>query len=175
MQQFIELNLPIERKELVKLKAGQAVYLTGTIYTARDHAHKRLVTSLEKGELPLDLQDIAIYYAGPCPTPPNRVSGSCGPTTSMRMDSYTPTLLAHGVSILIGKGERSKAVIEAIKRYQAVYFAAIGGAGAIYGECIKSSELIAYPDLLSEGIYKLQVEKFPCLVAIDCNGDSIYR
>lgn len=170
-----ELQLPLSLEQIQSLKAGQAVYLTGTIFTARDCAHKRLIESIKTNTLPITLKEAAIYYAGPCPTPPNRVSGSCGPTTSMRMDSFTPTLIEQGVRVLIGKGERSQAVIDAIKKYNAIYFAAIGGAGALYGECIQSNELIAYPDLLSEGIYKLQVKNFPCIVAVDCKGNTIYR
>ncbi len=170
-----ELQLPLSPETIQSLTSGQAVYLTGTIFTARDCAHKRLIESIQKNTSPIPLQDAAIYYAGPCPTPPDRVSGSCGPTTSMRMDSFTPTLLQQGVRILIGKGERSQAVRDAIQQYKAIYFAAIGGAGAIYGDCIQSNELVAYPDLLSEGIYKLQVKNFPCIVAIDCKGNTIYR
>lgn len=169
------LNLPLTSTILENLKAGQPVYLSGTLYTARDCAHKRLVASIEQGNSPISLKNIAIYYAGPCPTPPHKVSGSCGPTTSMRMDSFTPILLNHGVRVLIGKGERSQLVQEAIQANKAVYFAAIGGAGALYGNCILSSELVAYEDLLSEGIYKLQIKNFPCIVAIDCNGNSIYK
>ena len=170
-----QLELPLSTEKISTLKAGQAVYLNGTIFTARDCAHKRLIEGIEQNTLPISLKDIAIYYAGPCPTPPNRASGSCGPTTSMRMDSFTPTLIEQGVRVLIGKGERSLPVIDAIKKNRAIYFAAIGGAGAIYGQCIQSNELIAYPDLLSEGIYKLQVRNFPCIVAIDCMGNSIYK
>ena len=169
------LELPLSPEKLSTLKAGQAVYLSGTIFTARDCAHKRLVESIQQNRLPISLKDIALYYAGPTPTPPHRASGSCGPTTSMRMDSFTPTLIEQGVRVLIGKGERSLPVIDAIKKYKAIYFAAIGGAGAIYGQCIQSNELIAYPDLLSEGIYKLQVQNFPCIVAVDCMGNSIYK
>lgn len=171
---MVTLHLPKDIGKIESLKAGERVYIHGTIYTARDCAHKRLVEGIQIGNVPIDLKDIALYYAGPCPTPPHRASGSCGPTTSMRMDSFTPTLLKQGVRVLIGKGERSTAVIDAITKYNAIYLAAIGGAGAMYGNCIQSSTLIAYPDLLSEGIYKLQVENFPCIVAVDCLGNSIF-
>lgn len=172
---MISLNLPFDNFKIQSLQAGEVVYINGTVYTARDCAHKRLIESIENGDVPIDLKEIALYYAGPCPTPLGRASGSCGPTTSMRMDSFTPTLLKQGVRVLIGKGERSLEVVQALQKYRAIYLAAIGGAGAIYGNCIQSSTLVAYPDLLSEGIYKLQVKNFPCIVAVDCFGNSIFQ
>lgn len=172
---MIELTLPLDKEEVKKLKAGDSVLLSGEILTARDCAHKRLTQMLEKGEkLPFDLKDAIIYYAGPCPAKPGYASGSCGPTTSARMDVYAPTLLDLGLGGMIGKGEMSDEVRKAVVRNQAVYFAAIGGAGALYGKAIVKSKLIAFPELLSEAVRKLTVEKFPCVVAYDCHGGSIY-
>lgn len=164
------------QKEILKnLKAGETVALSGTILTARDCAHKRIFELLEKGEkLPFELKGAYIYYAGPCPAKPGTVSGSCGPTTSARMDSFAPTLLDLGLGGMIGKGEMSEEVQNAIKRNGAVYFAAFGGAGALYGNAIKKSECIAFPDLLSEAVYRLEVENFPVVVAYDSDGNSIY-
>lgn len=169
------LTLPLSKKEISELRAGDSVNLTGTILTARDCAHKRLFALLDEGkELPFDLKSTVIYYAGPCPAKPDKASGSCGPTTSARMEGFAPRLLDLGLSAIIGKGEMSDEVRNALKRNTSVYFAAIGGAGALYGNAIKSSECIAFPELLSEAIYKLQVENFPAVVAIDSFGNSIY-
>ena len=172
---MIKLTLPLSEEQIKKLKAGDSVSLTGTIYTARDCAHKRLCEMIERGEkLPFDLEGAFIYYAGPCPAKLGYASGSCGPTTSARMDAYAPTLLNLGLGGMIGKGEMSDEVRAAIKNNCAVYFAAIGGAGALYGRAIKKSELVAFPELLSEAVRKLEVEDFPAVVAYDCEGNSIY-
>ncbi len=167
--------LPLTKEDIKELKAGDSVLLSGTILTARDCAHKRIFSYLEKGEkLPFVIKDAVIYYAGPCPAKPEKASGSCGPTTSARMDSFAPALLDLGLGAIIGKGEMCDDVREALKRNTSVYFAAIGGAGALYGNCIKSSICIAFDDLLSEAVYKLEVEDFPAVVAYDCFGGSIY-
>lgn len=172
---FRALTLPLTKEQIKRLRAGDCVTLTGTILTARDCAHKRLTESMAKGEpLPFDLRDAVIYYAGPCPAKPGMASGSCGPTTSARMDVYAPSLLDSGLGGMIGKGEMCEEVRKALQRNCAVYFSAIGGAGALYGQCIKKSECIAFPDLLSEAVYRLEVEDFPVVVATDCNGGSIY-
>lgn len=169
------IKLPLTKEEIKNLKAGDCVYLSGTIYTARDCAHKRLVDLINENKpLPVDLKNAVIYYAGPCPARPEKASGSCGPTTSARMDTYAPTILRNGAIALIGKGEMANEVKLALKEQVAVYFAAIGGAGAIYGNAIKSSTLVAFPDLLSEAIYKLEVKDFPLVVAMDCYGNCIY-
>lgn len=172
---MIKLTLPLSNADVSKLKAGDSVLISGTILTARDCAHKRLTELMDKSEpLPFELKDAVIYYAGPCPAKPGKVSGSCGPTTSARMDSYAPRLLDCGLGAIIGKGEMCGEVKEALMRNTSVYFSAIGGAGAVYGNAIKKSECIAFPDLLSEGVYKLEVENFPAVVAMDCHGGSIY-
>lgn len=172
---MIKLNLPTDKATLKELKAGDSVLISGVIYTARDCAHKRLVESLKKGEaLPFDINGAFIYYAGPCPAKPGYASGSCGPTTSARMDAYAPTLLNAGLGGMIGKGEMSGEVRQALVKCGGVYFAAIGGAGAIYGKAIKKSELVAYPELLSEAVRRLEVESFPAVVAMDSKGNSIY-
>ena len=172
---MIKLKLPIDKDEIKKLHAGDSVLLSGTIYTARDCAHKRLKEMLDGGEkLPFDLSGAFIYYAGPCPAKPGYASGSCGPTTSARMDAYAPLLLDNGLGGMIGKGEMSAEVTEALMRNTGVYFAAIGGAGATYGKAIIKSELVAFPELLSEAIRRLEVVDFPAVVATDCYGKSIY-
>lgn len=150
--------------------------ISGTILMARDCAHKRITEYISEGKpLPFELKGAMIYYAGPCPAKPGMASGSCGPTTSARMDSFAPTLLDLGLAGMIGKGEMCEEVANALKRNTAVYFAAIGGAGALYGSAIKKSECIAFPDLLSEAVYRLEVEKIPAVVAMDCHGGNIYR
>lgn len=172
---MIKLTLPLSKDDVKSLKAGDSVLISGTILTARDCAHKRLTQLLDNGKpLPFDINDAVIYYAGPCPAKPGHVSGSCGPTTSARMDGYAPRLLDCGLGAIIGKGEMSEEVKEALKRNTSVYFAAIGGAGALYANAIYASECIAFPDLLSEAVYKLQVKDFPAVVAMDCRGGSIY-
>lgn len=173
---MLKLNLPVDKDVIKKLHAGDSVLLSGTIYTARDCAHKRLKEMIESGEkLPFDLNGAFIYYAGPCPAKPGYASGSCGPTTSARMDAYAPLLLDNGLGGMIGKGEMSEDVTEALKRNTGVYFAAIGGAGATYGNAVKRSECVAFPDLLSEAVHRLEVEDFPLVVAIDAEGNSIYK
>ena len=165
----------MDKKTVSELKAGDSVLISGEILTARDCAHKRLTDMIKKGEkLPFDLKDAIIYYAGPCPAKPGMASGSCGPTTSSRMDVYAPVLLDLGLGGMIGKGEMSDEVRAAIVRNNAVYFAAIGGAGATYGKSIIKSELVAFPELLSEVVRRLTVTDFPCVVAYDCHGGSIY-
>lgn len=169
------ITLPISKAVARELAAGEPVMLSGTIFTARDCAHKRIFEYLEKNKpLPFDLKDATIYYAGPCPAKPDMASGSCGPTTSARMNSFAPTLLNLGLGAIVGKGEMSDEVKSAVQKNCAVYFAAIGGAGALYGSRIKKSECIAFEDLLSEGVFKLEIENFPAVVAYDSNGGSIY-
>ena len=170
-----KLTLPLISKEVKELHAGDSVLLSGIILTARDCAHRRIKEIMERGEkLPFEIEGAYIYYAGPCPAKPGMASGSCGPTTSARMDSFAPALLDAGLGGMIGKGEMSKDVREAVVHNCKVYFAAIGGAGALYAEAIKKSECIAFPDLLSEAVYRLEVENFPAVVAFDCYGQSIY-
>ncbi|HIR66964.1 MAG TPA: fumarate hydratase C-terminal domain-containing protein [Candidatus Coproplasma avicola] len=170
-----KLTLPLTSKEVKELHSGDSVLLSGIILTARDCAHRRIKEIMERGEkLPFEIEGAYIYYAGPCPAKPGMASGSCGPTTSARMDSFAPALLDAGLGGMIGKGEMSKEVREAVVRNCKVYFAAIGGAGALYAEAIKKSECIAFPDLLSEAVYRLEVENFPAVVAFDCYGQSIY-
>lgn len=170
------INLPIDEKTAKSLRAGDLVLLSGTVYTARDAAHKRLSECISRGDpLPIELDGAAIYYVGACPPNEGDAVGSCGPTTSSRMDSYTPALLSRGVRALIGKGKRGDEVIRSIRENGAVYFAAIGGAGAYYADCVTECSLIAYPELLSEAINKLTVKNFPAVVAVDSEGNNIYR
>lgn len=170
------IHLPLTAQDRKELCAGDYVYLTGEIYTARDAAHKRMIETLDRGEaLPLDLDGAILYYMGPSPAREGRVIGSAGPTTSSRMDRYTPRLLELGMKGMIGKGRRSNEVIQSMKEQGAVYFAAIGGAGALLSKCIKKSEVIAYEDLGTEAIRKLYVEDFPVIVAIDANGTDLYE
>lgn len=174
MNQYI--TTPITKEKAASLKAGDMVFITGTIYTARDAAHKRMYETLEKGEkLPVDLENIAIYYMGPSPAREGRPIGSAGPTTASRMDKYAPTLLDLGETVMIGKGKRSPAVIDAIKRNSAVYLAAIGGAGALLSKCITASEVVAYDDLGTEAIRKLTVKELPAIVVIDSEGNNLYE
>ena len=157
------------------LKAGESVLLSGTVYTARDAAHKRLVHMLECEEpLPVDLNNAAVYYVGPTPAAPGHAIGSAGPTTSSRMDAYTPVLLDEGLRVMIGKGRRSEAVKEAIQKHGAVYFVACGGAGALLSHCITESQPVAFEDLLAEAIVRLTLKDFPCFVGIDAQGNDIY-
>lgn len=164
-------------KELAtELKAGDRVLLSGTVYTARDAAHKRITELMNKGEaLPFDLNGACIYYAGPTPPPPGLAIGSCGPTTSSRMDSYAPVFLDNGLAAMVGKGPRSKAVVDAIIRNKAVYLCAIGGAGALAAKCITSCEVIAFEDLGCESVKRLNFNDFPLIVAIDCEGGNILK
>lgn len=173
MEKYI--TTPITEETVSELNAGDYVYITGTIYTARDAAHKRLYEALQKGEeLPIDLKNNTIYYLGPSPAREGQVIGSAGPTTSSRMDKYTPLLLEKGLKGMIGKGKRSPEVIEAMERNHAVYFAAIGGAGALLSKCIKKAEVIAYEDLGTEAIRKLEVEKLPVIVVVDERKKNLY-
>ena len=170
------IKTPITEDTTKDLKAGDYVYITGTIYVARDAAHKRMAEALERGEeLPIDIRDAVIYYMGPSPARDGRPIGSAGPTTASRMDKYTPTLLDLGEKAMIGKGKRTKEVIEAIVRNHAVYFAAIGGAGALLSKCIKKSEIVFYADLGAEAIRKIEVEDFPVIVVIDSEGNNLYE
>ena len=170
------INVPISKEDARSLKAGDYVYITGTIYTARDAAHKRMQEALDRGEeLPLDLSRSIIYYMGPSPAREGRPIGSAGPTTASRMDRYAPLLLDLGLGAMIGKGKRSQAVKDAIIRNDSVYFAAVGGAGALLSKRILSSEVIAYEDLGTEAIRKLEVKDFPVIVVIDTEGKNLYE
>lgn len=170
------ISVPFDSSVSTKLKAGDYVYLTGTIYTARDAAHKRMYEALQRGEeLPFDVKNNTIYYMGPSPAREGRPIGSAGPTTASRMDKYAPALLDLGLIGMIGKGRRNQAVHEAIVRNNAVYFAAVGGAGALLSKCITSSEVIAYDDLGTEAIRKLTVKDFPVIVVIDKEGNDLYE
>ena len=170
------ITAPITKETAKSLHAGDYVYVTGTIYTARDAAHKRMDEALDRGEeLPIDIKNQAIYYMGPSPAREGRPIGSAGPTTASRMDKYAPRLLDLGQTAMIGKGKRSQAVIDAVVRNGCVYLAAIGGAGALLSNCIKSSEVVAYEDLGTEAIRKLQVENLPVIVVIDSEGNNLYE
>lgn len=174
MERYIKA--PLEKEIVKTLRAGDYVYITGTIYTARDAAHKRMDETLREGkELPVPLKDEIVYYMGPSPAREGRVIGSAGPTTASRMDKYTPKLLDLGLGGMIGKGKRSKEVIDAIIRNQSVYFAAVGGAGALLSKCIQESEVVAYDDLGTEAIRRLTVKNFPVIVVIDCEGNNLYE
>lgn len=171
-----KIELPLTDEVIHTLHAGESVLLSGSILTGRDCAHKRICEMLDAGtHLPFDYAGQTIYYAGPCPAPEGKACGSCGPTTSARMDAFAPRLLDTGLKGMIGKGERSDEVCASIVKNGAVYFAAIGGAGALYGNAVKKSELLAFPDLFSEGVYRFEVENFPCIVAIDSFGGNIYK
>lgn len=171
-----KIRTPITNEDLKELKAGDSILLSGYIYTARDAAHKRLVELLKQGKhLPFDIEGQTIYYVGPAPAKKGQPIGSAGPTTSYRMDAYTPALLEKGLKGMIGKGKRSKEVIEAMKKHGAVYFAAIGGAAALNAKCIKTSEPVAYEDLGAEAISKLWVEELPLVVVIDGEGGNYYE
>lgn len=174
---MIRINVEEFTDEKIKsLRAGDTLLLSGRIYTARDAAHQRMTENYEKGiDFPFDIKGQAVYYAGPCPAKPGEVIGSCGPTTAGRMDAYTPMLLDRGLKIMIGKGARSDEVIDAIKRNTCIYLGAIGGAGALIAQCIKSAEVIAYGDLGTEAIRELFVEDFPCTVLVDAFGNDIYK
>ena len=170
------MNVPMTKEEAAYLKAGDYVYLTGTIYTARDAAHKRMDEALDRGEsLPFDIEGSIIYYMGPSPAREGRAIGSAGPTTASRMDKYTPRLLDLGMGAMIGKGKRSKAVMDAIVCNGAVYFAAVGGAGAILSKCILSSEIVAYEDLGTEAVRRLAIQDFPVVVVMDALGNNLYE
>lgn len=176
MSEELRLEVPFSAETARKLEAGQRILLSGVIYGARDQAHRRFVEALERGEeLPVDLRGQVIYYVGPTPVPPGRACGSAGPTTAGRMDRYTPRLLAYGVMGVIGKGKRSPEVVAALKGYGAVYLAATGGAGALLGRCIREMQVVAYPDLGPEAVYRMVVEGFPVTVAIDSRGQNLYE
>jgi len=170
------IHTPITKEIVYTLSVGDRVSLCGVIYTGRDAAHKRLAAMIDKGEtLPIDLKDQTIYYVGPCPAKPGQALGSAGPTTSGRMDAYAPLLMEKGLRGMIGKGLRKQAVVDSMKKNGCVYFAAIGGAGALLAEAIKEAEVVAFPDLGPEAIFKLTVENFPVTVVIDCQGNDLYE
>ena len=170
------ITAPITKEVAKTLKSGDYVYISGVIYTARDAAHKRMIESLERGEeLPFDMENQIIYYLGPTPNREGQVIGSAGPTTSSRMDRYAPSLLDRGLKGMIGKGKRSEEVIQSMKKNTSVYFAAVGGAGALLSKCITKSEVIAYDDLGTEAIRRLEVENLPVITVIDCEGNNLYE
>ena len=170
------LHTPLSRNDARALRCGESCLITGTIYTARDAAHKRLCELAAKGKpLPFDIEGAIIYFVGPTPAKPGQVIGSAGPTTSYRMDAYSPTLIALGQTGMIGKGKRGEAVVDAMRRYGAVYLGAIGGLGALLGKCVKKAEVIAYPDLGAEAVRRLEVENFPVVVVIDSEGNNLYE
>ena len=170
------INTPLTGEVIMRLKAGDRVLISGIIYTARDAAHKRMIEALKEGkELPFDVKGQILYYAGPCPQKPPKQFGSCGPTTGFRMDAYTPELLNSGLKGMIGKGQRTPAVIESIIENKAIYFAAVGGAAAIISKSVIKADVIAYEDLGPEAIYRLEVKDFPCIVAVDSEGNDIYK
>ncbi len=171
-----QIEAPISKEQVKELRAGDYVYITGTIYTARDAAHKRMYEAMQKGEeIPLDLKDNIIYYLGPTPAREGQVIGSAGPTTSSRMDKYAPLLMQRGLSGMIGKGKRSPEVLSAIRENTCVYLAAVGGAGALLSKCIQEAEVIAYEDLGTEAIRRLRVENLPAIVIADCEGGNLYE
>ena len=176
MIEEIKLKTPLDDQSVERLKSGDRVLLSGYVYSARDAAHKRLTDLLDKGErLPFDIKGQVIYFVGPTPARPGRPIGSAGPTTSSRMDKYSPRLIAQGLKGMIGKGFRSPEVIEAMKKYTCVYFAAVGGAGALLAQRIKESEIVAYEDLGPEAIRRLKLDNFPVIVVNDCRGNDLYR
>lgn len=171
-----KLTLPLKKEDIANLRAGESVTLTGELYTARDAAHKRFYEMLQNGEeLPIDVNNQTIYYVGPAPAKPGMVIGPCGPTSSYRMDKYTPILLDMGLSAMIGKGERSDEVIASIVKNKAVYFAAIGGAAALISKSVEKDEPICFSDLGTEAVHKYTVKDFPCIVAIDSLGNDVYK
>lgn len=172
----IKLNVSEIKEKADTLKAGDRVLFSGTVYTSRDAAHKRIREALEKGQdLPYDLNGAAVYYVGPTPAPEGLPIGSCGPTTSSRMDVFSPLLLDNGLAAMIGKGPRNDEVCEAIKRNKAVYFCAVGGAGALLAKAVKKCEVIAYEDLGCESVKRMEIEKLPLIVAIDANGGNLFK
>ena len=171
-----KIQTPLTREDVRTLKAGDSCLITGVIYTARDAAHKRLCELLDKGQpLPVDMENAIIYFVGPTPAKPGQAIGSAGPTTSYRMDAYSPALIAAGQTGMIGKGKRGPEVVAAMKEHGAVYFGAIGGCGALLSKCIKKAEVIAYEDLGAEAIRRLEVEDFPAIVIIDSEGNNLYE
>lgn len=176
MSEKIRITTPLTEEQARKLKAGDSVLISGTIFSARDAAHKTMVEALERGEkLPLDWNNQIVYYLGPTPAKPGNPIGSAGPTTSGRMDAYTPKMLEQGIKGMIGKGSRKPEVIEAMKKHGAVYMAAVGGAAALISKCIKKYEVLAYPELGPEAVAALEVEDFPAIVVIDTEGNSYYE
>lgn len=172
----IRITTPLTEEKVKDLKAGDTVLLSGVIYTGRDAAHKRLVELLEKGEeLPIDVKDAVIYYVGPTPAKEGMAIGSAGPTTSYRMDAYTPALLEKGLRGMIGKGLRNDEVVQSMIKNKAVYFGAIGGAAALIGKCVKKAEIVTYEDLGAEAVRRLEVEDFPVVVVIDSKGNNLYK
>ncbi len=173
---MIKIKTPLTEDVLKKLKAGDEVLLSGTIFTARDEAHKRLLELLRRNKkLPFDIKGAVIYYTGPTPAKPGQIIGSCGPTSSYRMDKYTPELLKRGLKATVGKGMRSKEIVAAMKKYKAVYFAATGGVGALISQCVKKSEIIAFSDLGCEEVHRLDVKDFPLVVINDIYGNDLYQ
>ena len=172
----MNITAPLTKEVALTLKAGDSVKISGTIYTARDAAHKKMIEAIQKGEpLPFDVKNQIIYYVGPCPAKPGEIIGSCGPTTSGRMDAYAPTLIGLGLTGMLGKGERTDEVYSAMQEHGCVYFGATGGCGALLASCVTSVEEIAYPELLSESIKKLTVKDFPAIVIADCHGGNLYK
>ncbi len=172
----LKITSPIDEKLIKDLKTGTKVLISGTIYTARDAAHLKMIQTLEQDEeLPFDIKGQTIYYMGPSPARPGQVIGSAGPTTSSRMDEYTPKLLSQGLRAIIGKGNRSPEVIQTLKKYNAVYFVTFGGAGALISKCIKKAEVIAYPELAAEAVMRLEIEDLPAIVANDIYGNDLYE
>jgi len=170
------IKTPVSDKIIEKLRSGDQIYITGTLYTGRDSAHKKLIDLVEKGEqLPIDIKGQFIYYVGPTPARPGKSIGSAGPTTSYRMDSFAPTLHRLGLKGTIGKGSRNNEVKESLKKYKAVYLAAVGGAGALISKSIEKAEVVAYPELGPEAIRKIQVKEFPCIVINDMHGGDLYE
>ncbi len=176
VSEILHLEVPFPERVARNLKVGQQLLLSGVVYGARDQAHRRFAEAIKDGEvLPIDLGGQVIYYVGPTPAPPGRVCGAAGPTTSARMDAWTPLLLSRGVRAFIGKGNRSPEVVAALKEFGAVYLAALGGAGALLSRCIREMEVAAYPELGPEALYRIVVENFPVIVAIDAAGDNLYE
>ena len=170
------IDAPLLKEQIQSLRAGDTVFLSGTIYTGRDAAHKKMCELIKEGkELPFDIQNQVIYYAGPCPAKPGNPIGSCGPTTSYRMDAYAPMLCDLGLIGMIGKGQRGQEVIDAIRRNDGIYFAATGGAGALIAQCVKAAKVIAFDELGTEAVRELQVENLPLIVAIDACGGNLYQ
>ncbi len=170
-----KLSLPLSYEDIENLRAGDSVLLSGTLFTARDAAHKRIVECLQSGKKPpVELENATVYYVGPCPSKPGQVIGSCGPTTSYRCDPYTPAMLDAGVKAMIGKGIRSPEVVDSIVRHHAVYFSGIGGAGALYSQCVTKATLVAYEDLGAEALRILEVKDLPVIVAVDCRGNTVF-
>lgn len=172
----VSISAPLSREAAKALRAGDSCLLSGVIYTGRDAAHQRLCRMLERGEeLPLDLRDCVIYFVGPTPAKPGQAIGSAGPTTSYRMDAYSPALIARGLTGMIGKGKRGREVTAAMEAYGAVYFGAMGGCGALLSKCVKKCEVVAFPDLGTEAIHRLEVENFPVVVVMDSIGGNLYE